>query len=128
MIIPKELKYTNTHEWVKVENDICLIGITDYAQKELSDIVFIELPEINKVVKQGDVLGTIEAVKAVSDFYAPISGTVIEVNAELKSTPDLVNKEPYTKGWMVKIKMANTQELDSLLTAEQYSNLTTHNA
>ncbi|MEO0092330.1 MAG: glycine cleavage system protein GcvH [candidate division WOR-3 bacterium] len=120
MIIPNELKYTNTHEWIRVDNDIGIIGITDYAQRELSDIVYVELPEVNKVVNQGDVLGTIEAVKAVSDFYSPVSGTVMEVNSELKSAPELVNKEPYVKGWMVKIKITNPQELDSLLNAEQY--------
>ncbi len=120
IIIPNELKYTNTHEWIRVDNNIGIIGITDYAQRELSDIVYVELPEVNKVVNQGDVLGTIEAVKAVSDFYSPISGTVIEVNSELKSAPELVNKEPYVKGWMVKIKITNPQELDSLLNAEQY--------
>ncbi len=120
IIIPNELKYTNTHEWIRVDNDIGIIGITDYAQRELSDIVYVELPEVNKVVNQGDVLGTIEAVKAVSDFYSPVSGTVMEVNSELKSAPELVNKEPYVKGWMVKIKITNPQELDSLLNAEQY--------
>lgn len=123
IIIPNELKYTNTHEWVHTDNDIATIGITDYAQKELSDIVYVELPEINKIVKQGDVLGTIEAVKAVSDFYAPISGTVIEVNSELKSAPEIINKEPYTKGWMVKIKMSVSDELSKLLNAEEYKKL-----
>lgn len=119
-LIPKELKYTNTHEWLKIEGDIAIIGITDYAQKELSDIVYIDLPEIGKTLNQGDVLGTIEAVKAVSDFYTPISGSVIETNQELKTAPDLVNKEPYGKGWMVKIKMSNPDEISKLLSAEQY--------
>ncbi len=122
-LIPKELKYTNTHEWLRVEGDIATIGITDYAQKELSDIVYVDLPEVGKTINQGDVLGTIEAVKAVSDFYTPISGTVIECNTELKNVPDLVNKEPYDKGWMVKIKMSDTSEMSKLLSAEDYEKI-----
>ncbi len=119
-LIPKELKYTNTHEWLKIEGDTAIMGITDYAQKELSDIVYVDLPEPGKTLNQGDVLGTIEAVKAVSDFYTPISGTIIESNQDLKATPDLVNKEPYGKGWMVKIKVTNTSEISNLLDAEAY--------
>lgn len=119
-LIPQELKYTNTHEWVKVEGDTAIVGITDYAQKELSDIVYVELPEPGKTLNQGDVLGTIEAVKAVSDFYSPVSGTVIESNTELKTTSDLINKEPYGKGWMVKIKISKSDELSSLLDANAY--------
>ncbi|MEO0076088.1 MAG: glycine cleavage system protein GcvH [candidate division WOR-3 bacterium] len=122
-LIPKELKYTNTHEWLKIENDIGIVGITDYAQHELSDIVYVDLPEINKSIKQGDVLGSIEAVKAVSDFYSPISGTVIEINTELKAAPDLVNKDPYQKGWLVKIKIADVSELKNLLDADAYQRL-----
>lgn len=123
-LIPKELKYTNTHEWLKIEGDTAIIGITDYAQKELSDIVYVELPEPGKTLNQGDVLGTIEAVKAVSDFYTPISGTIIELNQELKTAPDLVNKEPYDKGWMVKIKMSNPSEITKLLSADEYEKIT----
>jgi glycine cleavage system H protein len=123
-LIPKELKYTSTHEWLKIEGDIAVMGITDFAQKELSDIVYVDLPEPGKTLNQGDVLGTIEAVKAVSDFYIPISGTIIESNQELKTAPDLVNKEPYGKGWMVKIKVANAGELTNLLNAEAYEKIT----
>ncbi|MEO0074661.1 MAG: glycine cleavage system protein GcvH [candidate division WOR-3 bacterium] len=119
-LIPKDLKYTNTHEWLKIEGDIAIVGITDYAQKELSDIVYVELPETGKVIKQGDVLGTIEAVKAVSDFYSPVSGTVIASNNELKNAPDLVNKDPYGKGWMVKIQLTDPSEITSLLDSDQY--------
>ncbi|MEO0082987.1 MAG: glycine cleavage system protein GcvH [candidate division WOR-3 bacterium] len=122
-LIPKELKYTNTHEWLKIENEIGVIGITDYAQHELSDIVYVDLPEINKSVNQGDVLGSIEAVKAVADFYSPISGIVIEINTELKTAPDLVNKDPYQKGWLVKIKIADVSELKNLLDADAYQRL-----
>lgn len=121
--IPEELYYTNTHEWIKIENDIGTIGITDYAQKELSDIVYVELPEVGKTFNQGDVLGTLEAVKAVSDYYAPISGTVIEVNENLKSQPDLVNKYPYEQGWLVKMKLAKLDEKSKLLNASQYKEI-----
>ena len=123
-LIPKDLKYTNTHEWLRIEGDIATMGITDYAQKELSDIVYVDLPEAGKTLNQGDVLGTIEAVKAVSDFYTPISGTIVESNQELKTAPDLVNKEPYGKGWMVKIKVADASELSELLNADAYEKIT----
>ncbi len=123
-LIPKELKYTSTHEWLKIEGDTAVMGITDFAQKELSDIVYLDLPEPGKILNQGDVLGTIEAVKAVSDFYTPISGTIIETNQELKTAPDLVNKEPYGKGWMVKIKVTNNSEVTNLLNAEAYEKIT----
>ena len=123
-LTPKDLKYTNTHEWLKIEGDTAIMGITDYAQKELSDIVYVDLPKAGKTLNQGDVVGTIEAVKAVSDFYTPISGTIIESNQELKTSPDLVNKEPYGKGWMVKIKVTNNSELINLLNAEAYEKIT----
>jgi len=123
-LIPKDLKYTNTHEWLKIEGDTAVMGITDYAQKELSDIVYVDLPENGKMLKQGDVLGTIEAVKAVSDFYIPISGIILESNLQLKTAPELVNKEPYGKGWMVKIKVADASELSELLNADAYEKIT----
>jgi glycine cleavage system H protein len=123
-LIPKDLKYTNTHEWLKIEGDIAVMGITDFAQKELSDIVYVDLPKTGKILNQSDVLGTIEAVKAVSDFYTPISGTIVESNQELKTAPDLVNKEPYGKGWMVKIKVADASELSELLNADAYEKIT----
>ena len=123
-LVPKDLKYTKTHEWLKIEGDTAIIGITDYAQKELSDIVYVDLPEPGKTLSQGDVLGTIEAVKSVSDFYTPISGAILESNQVLKTTPDLVNKEPYGKGWMVKIKVSNSNELSGLLSAEDYEKIT----
>lgn len=123
-LVPKDLKYTKTHEWLKIDGDTAIVGITDYAQHELSDIVYVDLPEPGKTLSQGDVLGTIEAVKSVSDFYTPISGTILESNQELKTTPDLVNKEPYGKGWMVKIKVSNSNELSGLLSAEDYEKIT----
>jgi glycine cleavage system H protein len=118
--IPENLKYTKDHEWVLVDGDTGTVGITDYAQGELGDVVFVELPAVGKTVKQGDAFGTIEAVKAVSDLYAPVSGSVVEVNKDLEKGPENVNKDPYGKGWMVKIKLTNPGELASLLSAAAY--------
>ncbi len=120
MNIEKTLLYTEEHEWVYVEDDIVTVGITDYAQGELGDIVFIELPKVNDEVKQMEPFGTIEAVKAVSDLFAPLSGTVVEVNDVLQEQPELINKDPYGHGWMIKIRMADKSELESLLSAAAY--------
>jgi glycine cleavage system H protein len=120
MHVPENLKYTKDHEWVLVDGDTGTVGITDYAQGELGDVVFVELPAVGKSVKQGDSFGTIEAVKAVSDLYAPISGSVVEVNKDLEKAPESVNKDPYGKGWMVKIKVSNPADLSSLLNAAAY--------
>lgn len=121
--ILEELKYTKTHEWVKFDGDIATVGITDFAQEQLSDIVYVDLGSIGKHVKQGDTFGTIEAVKAVSDLYAPVSGEIIAINEDLKTAPHLVNKEPYEKGWMVKIKISDAEELKNLLDAKGYEEL-----
>ena len=121
MDYPENLKYTKDHEWIQIDGDTGIVGITDYAQGELGDIVFVELPSIGKSVKQHESFGTIEAVKAVSDLYAPVSGVVLEVNKDLSTTPEVVNKEPYGKGWMVKIKLSDPRELDSLMDAAAYS-------
>ncbi|MBI3189474.1 MAG: glycine cleavage system protein GcvH [Ignavibacteriales bacterium] len=120
MNFPEHLKYTNEHEWIHIEGNVGVVGITEYAQGELGDVVFVELPAVGKQFKQGDTFGTVEAVKAVSDLFAPISGEVLEVNAQLEKTPELVNKEPYGGGWMVKFSIGNNGELSSLLTAQQY--------
>ena len=120
MIFPDELKYTKEHEWVRIDGGIGTIGITDYAQGELGDVVFVELPAVGKHIEQGESFGTVEAVKAVSDLYAPLSGEVTEVNKALESSSELVNKEPYTSGWMIKIKIKDTKELASLLDAAKY--------
>ncbi len=117
------LYYTKEHEWAKVENDVVTIGITDYAQSELGDVVFVELPVAGTNVNVGDVFMTIEAVKAVSDAYTPISGEIIEVNNELESSPDIINRDCYGEGWIIKIKMANPDELKSLLPADEYKAL-----
>lgn len=123
MKILKDLLYTEEHEWVSVEEDVATIGITDYAQGELGDVVFVELPAVGAEVKQMESFGTIEAVKAVSDLFAPVSGQVVEVNAALADQPELVNKDPYVDGWMIKIKMSDLSELESLLKADAYKSL-----
>ena len=118
---PKDLKYTKEHEWIKVENNTAIIGITDFAQETLTDIVFVELPEIGKKVTQSKTAATIESVKSVSDIYAPASGEVIEVNKQLKDHPEIVNQDPYGKGWIFKIKLADKKELNRLMFAEEYT-------
>jgi glycine cleavage system H protein len=126
--IPNDLKYAKTHEWVRLEGDIATIGITDFAQGELSDIVYVEITAIGKTIKREDPLGTIEAVKAVSDLYSPVSGQVIAANDSLKDSPATVNKDPYGEGWMAKIKVSDPTELASLLDAEAYADLAAKSA
>lgn len=123
MNFPENLKYTKDHEWVRIDGDTGIVGITDYAQGELGDVVFVELPSVGKTVKAHDSFGTIEAVKAVSDIYAPVSGSIVGVNPELEKTPEVVNKDPYGNGWMVKIKLSNVSEVSSLLSAAAYKQL-----
>lgn len=123
MGFPDNLKYTKDHEWILVEGDTGTIGITDYAQGELGDVVFVELPAVGKKLNQHDSFGTIEAVKAVSDLYAPVSGEIVATNGELEKTPEIVNKEPYGAGWMVKIKLSNKDEIAGLLDAAGYKSL-----
>ncbi|MFO7262714.1 MAG: glycine cleavage system protein H [Bacillaceae bacterium G1] len=120
MHIPAHLKYTAEHEWVQIEGNKARIGITDFAQSELGDIVFIELPQVGDRVTAGEPFGSIESVKAVSDLYSPVSGTVVEVNEELENNLEWVNESPYEKGWMIVVELADPSELDRLLTAEQY--------
>ena len=120
MNFPETLKYTKDHEWIRIEGDTGTVGITDYAQGELGDVVFVELPAVGRSVRQHESFGTIEAVKAVSDLFAPMSGAVTDVNAAVAATPDAVNKDPYGKGWMVKIKLATPAEAASLLDAKAY--------
>lgn len=124
MEFPENIKYTKDHEWIRVEGGVGTIGITDYAQSELGDIVFVELPAKGKQVAAGVSFGTIEAVKAVSELFAPVSGEVLEVNAALVKNAELVNKEPYTGGWMVKVKMQNPAEANGLMSAGDYKKLT----
>lgn len=122
-LVPDNLKYTKTHEWVRVEGDIATVGITDFAQHELSDVVYVEITALDQSVKQSDTIGVIEAVKAVADLYAPVSGQVIEANEAVKATPALVNSDPYGAGWLAKIRLANPGELDGLLNPAAYAEL-----
>jgi len=123
MEFPEELKYTEEHEWVLVEEDLAIIGITDFAQDALGDVVFVELPEVGAVVEAGKAFGVVESVKAVSDIYAPVSGTVEEVNDDLVDTPEIINTSPYDDGWMIKIRMADAAAADDLMDAEAYQAL-----
>lgn len=123
MNIPEELSYTKDHEWARIEDDTATIGITDYAQGELGDIVYVDLPEIGTQVNQGDSFGTIEAVKAVSDLFAPLSGEVVAVNDALNDAPEKINEDPYQEGWMIKIKMKDASEKEELMDSRQYENL-----
>ena len=120
MKTPKELKYAKTHEWIKVEEGTGTVGITDYAQEQLTDVVFVELPQIGKVVSKGEAVAVLESVKSVSDIYAPVSGEVVEVNKELENNSGLINEEPYGKGWIFKLKIKDPKELESLLSAKGY--------
>ena len=123
MNVPTNLLYTSDHEWVSVVGNVATIGITDFAQSELGDIVFVEFPELNSTVEKGQSAGSIEAVKTVADLYMPISGTVIEVNENLDDNPEAVNDTPYGDGWMVKVEIANQDEISDLLTATAYDDL-----
>ncbi len=120
MDFPEELKYTEEHEWIMVEGDIATVGITDFAQEQLGDIVFVELPEVGDMLEAGKELGVVESVKAVSDVYAPISGEVVEVNEELPDEPETLNNSPYESGWMVKIKVADTGAFAGLMDVVAY--------
>lgn len=124
MNIPKELRYTEDHEWVRVEGDIATIGITDYAQKELDELVYVEVETVGETLNAGEVFGAVEAVKTTSDLYMPIGGEILEFNKELDETegdnPTLINEDPYDKGWIVKVKISDPSELDALLDAEAY--------
>lgn len=120
MNIPSELKYTSDHEWIKVDGDVATIGITDFAQGELGDIVYVEIETEGEALEKGEVFGTVEAVKTVSDLFMPVSGEVIEVNDSIEGEPESVNADPYGNGWMVKVKVSDSSELDELLSAEDY--------
>jgi len=123
MNIPTELKYTKDHEWIRVEGDEAYIGITDYAQGELGEIVYVDITTVGETIAKEEVFGTIEAVKTVSDLFMPISGEVLEVNAELEDQPELVNKDVYGEGWIIKIAIKDASEFDTLLSAESYTKL-----
>ena len=123
MNVPQNLLYTKDHEWLRVEGDIAFIGVTDFAQGELGDVVFIEIETLGETLEKEEVFGTIEAVKTVSDMFMPVGGEIVEVNSALEETPDVVNKDPYGKGWMVKIKITDPSQTSLLLTPEKYKAL-----
>ena len=123
MEFPEELKYTEEHEWVMVEEDLAVVGITDFAQDALGDVVFVELPEVGTSVEAGKAFGVVESVKAVSDVYAPLTGTIEEINDDLIDAPEIINTSPYEDGWMVKIRMAEASDADELMDAEAYQAL-----
>ena len=123
MIVPDELYYSDTHEWVKKVDNIVIMGITDYAQSELTDVVYVELPVIGRVYKKKEIIATIESVKASSDIYVPLSGKVIEVNEHLNTNSELINSSPYENGWIAKIETDNPEEINTLLSPEQYRSL-----
>jgi glycine cleavage system H protein len=120
MNFPEDLKYTKEHEWLRIEDGTAIVGITEYAQQELGDIVYLEMPEVGASFSQNDSIGTIEAVKTVADLYAPVSGEIVEINQELSDTPELINQDPYGKGWMLKIKIGDPSELDALMESAAY--------
>lgn len=123
MNIPADLKYTKDHEWIKIDGDVATVGVTEYAQKELGDIVYVEVDTEGDDIAKEEVFGTIEAVKTVSDLFMPVSGNIEEFNSSLEDAPETVNSDPYGNGWMIKIKMSDTSEVDSLLSADEYQNL-----
>ena len=123
MNLPETLRYTKEHEWIKLEGDVATIGITDFAQHELGDIVYVEVETVGQSLNAGDIFGTVEAVKTVSDLFMPISGTITEVNPSLNSSPELVNTDPYEQGWMVKVKVSNADDVAALMDANAYKAL-----
>ncbi|TPD65525.1 glycine cleavage system protein GcvH [Flavobacterium microcysteis] len=123
MNIPANLKYTKDHEWVSIDGDVATVGITDFAQKELGDIVYVEVETLDQTLDKDEVFGTVEAVKTVSDLFLPLSGEIIEFNETLESSPEKVNTDPYGDGWMVKVKISNTSEIEGLLDSEAYKSL-----
>jgi glycine cleavage system H protein len=123
MNVPSELKYTKDHEWIRIEGDTATVGVTDFAQGELGDVVFVEIETEGETLSKGETFGTIEAVKTVSDLFMPVGGEVIEVNEKLEDTPDIVNSDPYGDGWMVKIRIEDASEADDLLSAAEYEEL-----
>jgi glycine cleavage system H protein len=123
MNVPESLKYTKDHEWLRIDGEFGFVGVTDFAQGELGDIVFIEIETVGETLKKEEVFGTIEAVKTVSDMFMPVGGEVLEVNPALEDSPDVINKDPYVNGWMIKIKLTDPSEANSLLSAEEYKAL-----
>ena len=120
MNFPQNLKYTSEHEWIRIDGDIAYVGITDYAQEQLGDIVFVDIPTVGETLEANETFGTIEVVKTISDLFLPVAGVIMEQNDELEENPDLVNKDPYGKGWLIKMKPTRMEDIDNLLDAEEY--------
>ncbi len=123
MNIPNELKYTKDHEWIAIDGEIATVGITDFAQRELGDIVYVEIETVGELLKADEVFGTVEAVKTVSDLFLPVDGEILELNEDLETSPEDVNNDPYEKGWMIKMKVSNPSDLDNLLSSDEYKKL-----
>ena len=123
MKTPNDLKYTKDHEWIAIDGDIATVGITDFAQRELGDIVYVEIETVGELLKADEVFGTVEAVKTVSDLFLPVEGEILELNGDLETSPEDVNNDPYDKGWMIKMKVSNPSDLDNLLTSDDYKKL-----
>ena len=123
MNIPEDLKYTEEHEWIKIDGNVAIIGITDFAQGELGDIVYVDIDSIGNELDVNEIFGTVEAVKTVSDLFMPIKGKVLEINSNIESTPEIVNEDPYDKGWIIKIEVSENQDLSNLLSADDYKNM-----
>jgi glycine cleavage system H protein len=121
--VREDLKYTKSHDWIKIKDDIAVVGITDHAQAELTDIVFVELPEAGKEVKKGEEICVVESVKSVSEIYAPVSGKIVKVNSKLEDSPEIINESPYDDGWLVELEISDKSEVDSLLDAAEYKKL-----
>ena len=123
MNLPEQLKYTKDHEWISLDGDVATVGITDFAQKELGDIVYVEVETLDQDMEADEVFGTVEAVKTVSDLFLPLAGTIVEFNEELETTPEAVNADPYGKGWMIKVKVTDVADFDKLMSADEYKKL-----
>jgi glycine cleavage system H protein len=120
MSIPTEIKYTKEHEWISLDGEVAMIGITDHAQSQLGDIVFVELPDVDSEINQNDTFGVIEAVKTVADLFAPVKGLIIELNSSLEDSPDLINSDPYGAGWIIKVKVSDSNQYDDLMSSDEY--------
>ena len=120
MSIPAEIKYTKEHEWISLDGEVAMIGITDHAQSQLGDIVFVELPDVDSEINQNDTFGVIEAVKTVADLFAPVKGLIIELNSSLEDSPDLINSDPYGAGWIIKVKVSDSNQYDDLMSSDEY--------
>lgn len=120
MSIPTEIKYTKEHEWISLDGEVAMIGITDHAQSQLGDIVFVELPDVDSEINQNETFGVIEAVKTVADLFAPVKGLIIEINSSLEDSPDLINSDPYGTGWIIKVKVSDSSQYDSLMSSDEY--------